>query len=172
MTAWFDKCQVAVLSSNFNPNQTVTVQRWMKEAPHVKNTDMPAPIFTYNQYMGGVDLNDQLKSYYPSGHWEQSGEDTYFGSSSVLHHKCTDFVSPHQPSSRCHSLLQFNFIWPSSSSVASVEGRGTLVTKENAPPWPWHYLIFQAIRNKICWAKESMHQLLKPWTQNVIWVHS
>jgi len=24
--------------------------------------------------------------------------------------------------------------------------RGTLVTKENAPPWPWHYLTFQAIK--------------------------
>ena len=39
----------------------------MKEAPHVKSVNMPAPIFTYNQYMGGVDLNDQLRSYYPSG---------------------------------------------------------------------------------------------------------
>ena len=67
VTAWFDKRQVAVLSSNFSPNQTVTVQRRMKEAPHVKSIDMPAPIFTYNQYMGGVDLNDQLRSYYPSG---------------------------------------------------------------------------------------------------------
>ena len=52
---------------HFSPNQTVTVQRQMKEAPHIKNIDMLAPIPTSCQYMGGVNLNDQLRSYFHSG---------------------------------------------------------------------------------------------------------
>ena len=110
VTAWFDKRQVAVLSSNFSPNQTVTVQRRMKEAPHVKNVDMPAPIFTYNQYMGGVDLNDQLRSYYPSG---RSGTKWwrylfwFILDVSIINALILERLSPHQPSSRRRSLLHF-----------------------------------------------------------------
>ena len=29
--------------------------------------DIPQPILTYNEYMGGVDLHDQHRSYYPVG---------------------------------------------------------------------------------------------------------
>ena len=110
VTAWFDKRQVAVLSSNFSPNQTVTVQRRMKEAPHIKNVDMPAPIFTYNQYMGGVDLNDQLRSYYPSG---RSGTKWwrylfwFILDVSIINALILERLSPHQPSSRRRSLLHF-----------------------------------------------------------------
>ena len=66
-TVWYDKRQVAILSTNCQPNETVTVQRRTKEPPHIKDVDIPAPISTYNKYMGGVDLNDQMRSYYPSG---------------------------------------------------------------------------------------------------------
>ena len=67
VTVWHDKRQVAVLSTNFQPDQTVTVQRRTKQPPHTKDVDIPEPIRTYNQYMGGVDLSDQMRSYYPSG---------------------------------------------------------------------------------------------------------
>ena len=110
MTAWFDKRQVAVLSSNFSPNQTVTVQRRMKEAPHVKSIDMPAPIFTYNQYMGGVDLNDQLRSYYPSGRSGTKWWRYLFWFTldvSIINALILERLSLHQPSSRRRSLLQF-----------------------------------------------------------------
>ena len=66
-TVWYDKRHVAILSTNCQPNETVTVQRRTKEPPHIKDVDIPAPISTYNKYMGGVDLNDQMRSYYPSG---------------------------------------------------------------------------------------------------------
>ena len=67
VTVWHDKCQVATLSTNCQPNETVTVQRRAKEPPHAKNVDIPAPTSTYNQYKGGVYLNDKMRSYYPSG---------------------------------------------------------------------------------------------------------
>lgn len=67
LTVWYDKRQVAVLSSNCNPNETVNVQRRTKEPPHIKDVSVPCPIHKYNQKMGGVDLGDQMRSYYPSG---------------------------------------------------------------------------------------------------------
>ena len=67
VTLWFDKRQVAVLSSNCNPNEHVTVQSRVKAAPHIKDVEIPTPIHHYNRSMGGVDLNDQYRSYYPSG---------------------------------------------------------------------------------------------------------
>ena len=68
VTVWYDKRQVAILSANCQPNETVKAQRRTKESPHIKDVDIPAPISTYNKYMNGVDLNDQMRSYYPSGH--------------------------------------------------------------------------------------------------------
>lgn len=67
VTIWHDKRQVAVLSTNCQPNQTVTVQRRAKQPPHVRRVSIPAPIKQYNTFMGGVDLNDQFRSYYTSG---------------------------------------------------------------------------------------------------------
>ena len=67
VTMWHDKRQVAVLSSNCQPNQTMVVKRRTKQPPYVKDISMPAPIRQYNTFMGGVDLNDQFQSYYPSG---------------------------------------------------------------------------------------------------------
>ena len=79
----------------------------MKEAPYIKNIDMPAPIFTYNQYMGGVDLNDQLRSYYSSG---RSGAKwwRYFLwfilDVAIINAMILEHLSPLQLSPRCHSL--------------------------------------------------------------------
>ena len=67
LTVWYDKRQVAVLSSNCNPNETVMVQRRTKQPPHFKQVAVPGPIHKYNRNMGGVDLGDQNRSYYPSG---------------------------------------------------------------------------------------------------------
>ena len=57
--------QVAVLSSNCNPNEQITAQRRIKTTPHVKEVEIPGPVHLYNHSMGGVDLNDQYRSYYP-----------------------------------------------------------------------------------------------------------
>ena len=67
VTIWHDKRQVAILSTNCHPNQTVVVQRRVKQPPHLRSVSIPAPFRKYNTFMGGVDLNDQYRSYYPSG---------------------------------------------------------------------------------------------------------
>ena len=79
----------------------------MKEAPYIKNIDMPAPIFTCNQYMGGVDLNDQLRSYYPSG---RSGYKWwrylfwFILDVAIINAMILECLSPLQPSPRRRSL--------------------------------------------------------------------
>ena len=67
LTVWRDKGQVAVLSSNCNPNEMVSVQRRCKKPPHSKEVDILCPIDLYNHKMGGVDYVDQMRSYYPAG---------------------------------------------------------------------------------------------------------
>ena len=44
LTVWYDKRQVAILSSNCNRNEQTTVQRCTKETPHVKDVKIPAAI--------------------------------------------------------------------------------------------------------------------------------
>ena len=68
VTLWYDKRQqVAILSSNCNPNEQTTLQRRCKAPPHITDVAIPTPVHLYNHRMGGVDLNDQMRSYYPFG---------------------------------------------------------------------------------------------------------
>jgi len=177
VTVWFDKRQVAVLSSNFNPNQTITVQRRMKEAPHIRNTDMPAPIRTYNQYMGGVDLNNQLRSYYPSG---RSGKKWwrylfwFLLDVSIINALVFERLSPHQPSSRHRrSLLQFKLDL-AKQLIGGFCGRKRYPGhKRKCNPMAMALLNLPGHQEvKFCWTKEIMSQLLKPWKQNSLWAHS
>ena len=111
VTLWYDKRQVAVLSSNCNPDEHTTVQRRMKAPPHVKEVEIPAPVHLYNRSMGGVDLNDQLRSYYPSG---RSGKKWwrfifwYLLDVSICNAFIVEGLSSHRPSSRSRRThLQF-----------------------------------------------------------------
>lgn len=103
VTVWFDKRQVAVLSSNCNPNETTTVQRRTKAPPYTKDIAKPMPVHLYNHNMGGVDLNDQLRSYYPSG---RSGKKWwrfvfwYLLDVSICNAFIVEGLSSHTPSSR------------------------------------------------------------------------
>ena len=67
LTVWCNKRQVAVLSSNCNPNEMVSLQRKSRKHPHSKEVVIPRPIHIYNHRMGGVDLGDQMWLYYPAG---------------------------------------------------------------------------------------------------------
>ena len=53
---WQDNRPV-VISTNSDPTQPTTVQRKARDG-------CPASISSYNKFMGGVDLNDQLRQYY------------------------------------------------------------------------------------------------------------
>ena len=62
---------------------------------------------------------------------------------SIINALILERLSPHKPSSRRRSLLQFKLDL-AKQLVGGFCGRKRYpVTKENAPPWPWHYLIFQ-----------------------------
>ncbi|XP_072342411.1 piggyBac transposable element-derived protein 4-like isoform X1 [Scyliorhinus torazame] len=56
LTIWKDKRQVATLSTNQNAKMIAC-----------SGTVKPQSVIEYNKYMGGVDLSDQMRSYYPVG---------------------------------------------------------------------------------------------------------
>ena len=60
LTAWKDKRQVSVLSTNSNA-EMIAVGNLMKQKP--------STIQHYNAHMGGVDLADQFRSYYCLQGW-------------------------------------------------------------------------------------------------------
>ena len=63
-TFWFDKRAVNILSTNANPVFTTVTRR----APGGRvNKDIPEAVDIYNKGMGGVDLHDQYRAYYPVG---------------------------------------------------------------------------------------------------------
>ena len=79
VTVWFDNCQVAVLSSNFSLNQTVTVRR-MKEAPHVKSIPSLRAISTWEVLIWKTSWDLTI----PLVAQELGGGDTFCGSSLML----------------------------------------------------------------------------------------
>ena len=63
-TVWRDKRNVNIIATNCNPS-TVKVPR--RKGKEIVQVDCPSAIVNYNQNMGGVDLSDQYRSYYPVG---------------------------------------------------------------------------------------------------------
>ena len=61
---WHDKRDVRIISTNSQPPDEIVQRR----SGHIL-TDVPCPsvIMNYNKNMGGVDLADQLRSYYDIG---------------------------------------------------------------------------------------------------------
>ena len=60
---WQDTKPVVIVSSNAQPDSVTKVNRKIKDGSS-KVIDCPAAVQMYNTYMGGVDLNDQLRNYY------------------------------------------------------------------------------------------------------------
>ena len=65
---WMDNRAVYALSNNISPIGKTGTSRRQKGNKERKNIDVPDIISTYNHKMGGVDLADQLNSYYENGH--------------------------------------------------------------------------------------------------------
>ena len=111
VTVWHDKRQVAVLSTNCQPNETVVVQRRVKQPPYVKAVSIPAPVRQYNTFMGGVDLSDQFRSYYPLGRTGMKWWHYIFWfllDVSICNAMIIEKLSPHaQTSCKRRALLQF-----------------------------------------------------------------
>jgi len=60
---WQDNRPVVVISTNSDPTQPTTVQQKARDGTS-SSIRCPASISSYNKFMGGVDLNDQLQQYY------------------------------------------------------------------------------------------------------------
>ncbi|XP_042601397.1 piggyBac transposable element-derived protein 4-like [Cyprinus carpio] len=67
---WMDTREVSVCSTIHPAYTGDTVQRRVKtqDTWSFKTFPCPAPVTAYNQYMGGVDLSDQLLQYYTAQH--------------------------------------------------------------------------------------------------------
>ena len=60
---WQDTKPVIVISSNTNATDKTTVTRKQHDGSTIQ-IDCPQAICNYNKFMGGVDLNDQIRNYY------------------------------------------------------------------------------------------------------------
>lgn len=63
VSVWQDSKPVTVVSTNADPTKQGTVTRKNKDGSS-SPVDCPEATLLYNKYMGGVDVNDQIRGYY------------------------------------------------------------------------------------------------------------
>ena len=63
VTVWQDTKPVSMLSTNWDPTDTVKVNRKRKDGSRIE-VNCPNVVDTYNKFMGGVDRGDQYRRYY------------------------------------------------------------------------------------------------------------
>ena len=63
VSVWQDKRPVTTIATNSDPTTSDTVQRKKRDGTSTSYS-CPHSVSKYNRYMGGVDRNDQLRSYY------------------------------------------------------------------------------------------------------------
>ena len=61
---WMDNKSVILLSNYFNPKKTQQIERRVKSSKDKVKVTCLSVIQEYNQFMGGVDLSDQMKNTY------------------------------------------------------------------------------------------------------------
>ena len=61
---WMDNKSVILLSNYFDPRETQQIDRRVKGSKDKVKVTCPSVIHEYNQFMGGVDLSDQMKVTY------------------------------------------------------------------------------------------------------------
>lgn len=62
--SWKDTGPVTLLSTAHNPEEATAIRRRTKTAPYFVDRPAPKAAEDYNNFIGGVDLADQLRSYY------------------------------------------------------------------------------------------------------------
>jgi len=63
-TKWMDNKSVLMLSNYHNPLAVHDIERRVKGSKNKVKVSCPTVVHEYNQYMGGVDLIDQMKVTY------------------------------------------------------------------------------------------------------------
>ena len=90
---WMDKHPVAMLSTIHDESMT-SVSRRSRSAPGgTKNIMKPSMILEYTKYMGGVDISDQLITYYRFTHYTKKWwKRAFFSPSGSVHGECIHFT--------------------------------------------------------------------------------
>ena len=68
---WMDNKSVILLSNYFNPKETQQIERRVKGSKDKVKVTCPSVIQECNQFMGGVDLSDQMKVTYEVDRWSK-----------------------------------------------------------------------------------------------------
>ena len=68
---WMDNKSVILLSNYFNPKETQQIERRVKGSKDKVKVTCPSAIQEYNQFMGGVDLSDQMRVTYEVDRWSK-----------------------------------------------------------------------------------------------------
>ena len=65
---WMDNKSAILLSNHFNPKETQQIERRVKSSKDKVKVTCPSAIQEHNQFMGCVDLSDQMKVTYELDH--------------------------------------------------------------------------------------------------------
>ena len=68
---WMDNTSVIILSNYFNPKETKQIERRVRGSKDKVKVTCPSVIQEYNQFMGGVDLSDEMKVTYEVDCWSK-----------------------------------------------------------------------------------------------------
>ena len=94
---WMDKRPVSALSTIHDASMTTVSRRSRAAEGGVERIRKPTMIVEYNTYMGGVDIADQLVTYYGFSHCSRKWWKRLFPPAGSVHGECIHHVLLQKP---------------------------------------------------------------------------